>query len=113
MPAQGGTVSALPQSERDFQTAVIQYARLQGWLVAHFHDSRRQVGERLVGDADAKGFPDLVLVRDRLLIRELKSDRGRLSVAQMHWLAALKRAGVDAGVWRPADWREIQRELAR
>ena len=62
-------------SEADFQQAVIELARICGWKVAHFHDSRRQVGDKFVGDADAKGWPDLVLVRgERLLIRELKAD---------------------------------------
>lgn len=101
------------QSERQFQAAVMEYARLQGWRLAHFHDSRRQVGGQLVGDADAAGFPDLVLARERLLIRELKTDRGRLTPQQMEWLSALDRAGVDADVWRPSEWHRITRELAR
>ncbi len=50
------------------------------------------------------GWPDLVMVRDeRLVIRELKSMKGRLTPAQLGWLAALTDAGVDVGVWRPAD----------
>jgi hypothetical protein len=126
MPAQGGTVSVLPQSERDFQTAVIQYARLQGWLVAHFHDSRRQVADRLVGDADAKGFPDLVMTREGFLIfAELKTEKGRVSPAQRQWLDALQlpawwlhgRSGYPPAllrvvVWRPSDWPAIEAELS-
>jgi hypothetical protein len=126
MPAQGGTVSALKQSEREFQAAVIQYARLHGWLVAHFHDSRRQVGDRLVGDADAAGFPDLVMARNGFLIfAELKTERGRVSRAQRQWLDALSlgtwwlqqrpdkpAAGLRVCLWRPSDWPEIERELS-
>ena len=41
--------------ESDFQRAVIEMARLHGWLVYHTHDSRRS----------APGFPDLVLVQGR------------------------------------------------
>ena len=55
-------------TEADFQAAVIDLAEAQGWKVAHFHDSRRWVpthfgGGKWVGDAQAKGWPDLVLVR--------------------------------------------------
>lgn len=59
------------------------------------------------------GWPDLVLWRSRLIVRELKSERGRLSAAQVRVIAALRTAGVDAGVWRPADLEEgrIEEEL--
>ena len=84
-------------SERVFQSHVVQLAQVLGWLVYHTHDSRRS----------APGFPDLVLVhvgQGRVLWRELKSARGRLSVPQREWLDSLEAAGEDAGVWRPEDW---------
>jgi len=64
-----------------------------GWLVYHTHDSRRS----------QPGFPDLVLVRDRVLYRELKAATGRVSAEQQVWLDRLERAGADAAVWRPGD----------
>lgn len=104
---------ALRVSEADFQASVIQFARLHRWRVAHFHDSRRQVGGRMVGDADAAGFPDLVLVRGvRLLVVELKSERGRVKPEQQEWLDALRATGVVmVAVWRPSHWPEIERTL--
>lgn len=94
-------------SESSLQKAVIELARLLGWKVAHFHDSRRQVRPGVfVGDKDAAGFPDLVLVRrNRLVVAELKAEKGRLAPAQTTWLAALLEAGVDVHVWRPEDWQ--------
>ncbi len=91
------------QSENAWRDhTVIPYARLRGWGVYWTHYSKHSPA----------GFPDLVLVRGRvLLMRELKTDRGRLTVAQAHWLMALQAAGVDADVWRPSDWRAIQAEL--
>lgn len=82
--------TSLEVSERQFQQAVIQMARHLGWSVWHHHDSRRQAGGRLVGDLDAKGWPDLALARDRLLLRELKTEKGRLSREQQQTIDTLK-----------------------
>lgn len=91
--------------ERDLQQAVIDLARLLGWLAYHPYDSRRS----------EPGFPDLVLVhpaKGRVLYRELKSERGRLSPAQRKWISALNQAGADADVWYPRHWPEqIKGEL--
>ncbi|HXH05396.1 MAG TPA: hypothetical protein VNI83_02280 [Vicinamibacterales bacterium] len=90
---------------------MIDYARLRGWRVAHFADSRRDVGGgHLVGDRDAAGFPDLVMVRRGCIVfAELKTETGRLRPEQDAWLAAVGqvRCGADcnavhAYVWRPS-----------
>lgn len=83
-------------SESTLQARVIAHARTLGWLVYHTHDSRRS----------QPGFPDLVLVhekQERVLYRELKTQRGRVRPEQTAWLRALTRAGQDAAVWRPTD----------
>ena len=64
-------------NEREFQASIVDLARLCGWRVVHFHDSRREVGGEMVGDSDAKGWPDLTLIRDRILYREVKTEKGR------------------------------------
>lgn len=91
-------------SEKDFQAAVIDLARLCGWKVYHTHDSRRS----------PCGFPDLFLVRgDRVVVLELKTMHGRLTDDQRAWLDALKRAGIDAWLVRPSDWEWIVATLRR
>jgi hypothetical protein len=104
-------------SEGAFQRTVISYAVVNDWLVSHFHDSRRQVkrGGKVVwiGDAAAAGYPDLTLVRERLVIVELKSETGRLRPTQRAWIDRLKAANVETYVWRPSDWTEVERVLAR
>ena len=96
------TCYARQQTEKEFQTVVVQYARLLGYRVYHTHDSRRS----------EPGFPDLVLVREgRLLVAELKRQTGRTSPAQQEWLELLRSAGVDAYIWRPSDWDEITEVL--
>jgi hypothetical protein len=92
-------------TEKDLQNRIMTFARLYGWRVAHFHDSRRQVSAGVfVGDADAKGFPDLALVHPRFgfACLELKREVGRLSVEQREWLDDLAAAGVSALVVRPS-----------
>lgn len=97
--------SQLKQTEKAFERAVVEYAELNGWLVYHTQDSRRS----------NSGFPDLTLVRgDRLVFAELKADRGRLSDAQVDWVHALDLVEhVQAGVFRPSMWSEIEKVLAR
>jgi len=68
-------------------------------------------GWRTAVQYDAQGFPDLVLVRDRVLFAELKNKTGRLTRHQAGWLDALRNAGCEAVVWRPSDWPEIERTL--
>lgn len=97
-------------TEKELQRKVMDLARTCGWHVAHFHDSRRQIpGRGMVGDTDAKGWPDLVLVHSmsgRVLFRELKSDsrKAKVTADQQTWINVLKSAGLDADVWRPGDW---------
>jgi hypothetical protein len=88
-------------TEKVFLARVIECARLFRWKAYHTHDSRYS----------AAGFPDLVLVRERVVFAELKTDRGVISPAQAEWLAKLRRAGAEVHLWRPADWREIERVL--
>ena len=90
-------------TEREWQAQVVQAARLLGWTTYHTHDSRR---------SDA-GWPDLALVRDRLVMAELKTDTGRLSAAQERWLALLKGAGIETHVWRPRDIDQVLDVLKR
>ena len=83
-------------SEKSLQDSVMDLARALGWRAYHTHDSRRSPA----------GFPDLVLVhprQGRLLFRELKTMRGRVTPDQEAWLADLIAAGQDAAVWRPSD----------
>lgn len=93
-----------PLSEAAWQSRVVDYARMCGWWVLHHPDSRR---------ATAAGWPDLTLIRDRLLLAELKTARGRLSPAQQHVHGMLRDVGIEIHVWRPTDWPDVMELLAR
>jgi len=97
-------------TEAEFLSQVIDLARLCGFRVAHFRPGRTAVGGwRTAVQGNAKGFPDLVLVRPgQLLVAELKTERGKLSPEQREWLAAFEAAGVPAYCWTPASWAAIE-----
>lgn len=92
--------------ERDFGLAVEQLCRYVGVRYYHSWSSKHS----------APGWPDYAFVTadDRFLMRELKTERGKLTEAQRQWLKDLQRAGVNADVWRPSDLHSgrIQRELS-
>lgn len=89
--------------ESQFQATVIAIAEQFGWLVYFTRDSR----------GSAPGFPYLVLVRDRILFRELKTDKGKLSNAQSNWQKKLICGGADYDIWRPSDIKQIVHELQK
>jgi hypothetical protein len=102
-------------TEAELQAAVIELAHLRKWRTMHQRPGLTQSGHwRTAVEGTGKGWPDLVLCRDRLVIAELKSAKGLLSVDQQDWLHALKLAGVECHVWKPADWTsgEIEKVLA-
>jgi hypothetical protein len=96
-------VTGYDMPEREFQAEVIRLAKLLGWRVYHTFNSRRS----------ASGFPDLVLVRDRVMYAELKTDRGKPTPLQLEWAQALTGAGAEVYLWRPAELQAIAETLAR
>ena len=91
--------------ERDLQMAVVDLAQLLKWQVAHFRPAMTKAGNWVTPvAADGKGFPDLVLVRDRVLFVELKRADGRLTPEQADWAARLLLAGAEHYIWKPLDW---------
>lgn len=86
-------------TEREWQSRVIDYSRLRSWRCYHAHDSRRS----------EPGLPDLLLARPgRLVVAELKSERGRLTREQAQWLDLLGTvAGVEVYTWRPSSWSQV------
>lgn len=100
----------LGQSEAQFQQQVLDVARLRGWtLVYHPADNvprETKSGKRYLQDVKP-GFPDLVLVRERIVYAELKTMTGRLSKAQQKWRDGILAAGGDWHLWRPSDIVDI------
>lgn len=101
-------------SEAEWQQQVIDLAHIHGWRVYHARPAQNGRGDwRTPVAADGKGWPDLTLVRDKVLFVELKSESGRLTTEQRHWLDALQAAGAHVAVWRPRDFDTVLDTLKR
>ncbi len=107
-------------TENEFQTMVIDCAKLNGWQVAHFRGVRTQRHDGSVFyqtpvQADGKGFPDLVMIRERILIVELKAEKGRTTSEQEVWLQLFDDVlpPNSVFVWKPSQFDEIVKILAR
>lgn len=99
-------------TEAQFQQQVTDLCDLLGWRWNHV---RRSIGkhQRWTTATSVIGWPDLAIWgHGRFLLVELKTDRGKLTAAQRDVLGSLRDAGVDARVWRPRDWDEIEAVLA-
>lgn len=106
----------MKQTESNFQQTVIDFAHLTGWRAVHFRGVRVQRKDGSIYyqtpvQADSKGLPDLILVRERVVWAELKVGKGKLTPEQVDWLDALTAAGQECYIWYPSDWDEIEKVL--
>lgn len=100
-------VTALERAttEAELQVAVIDLARLRGWLVHHTRPARLSSGGWRTPIQGHAGYPDLTMARGgRLVFAELKSQRGRLTPDQAVWINELNGTVAEVYVWRPSDW---------
>ncbi len=86
-------------TEKQWLAQVRDLAGLFGWEAYH----------AFLSIHSPRGWPDLALVRPpRLILAELKTDKGTLSPSQERWLDLLRGCpGVEVFVWRPADIDEV------
>ncbi len=105
-------LSAATMTEEELQNNIIKLAQVLGWLVhaelkARVKKDGQEVWRTQV--QGTKGYPDLTLARDRvLLLRELKSEKGKVSDEQAEWL---EESG--GKIWRPSSWLsgQVEKEL--
>lgn len=94
-------------TESQFMGQVVELAALFGFASVHFRPAQTSRGWRTpVQGPLGKGWPDLVLVRDRdgrLIFAELKDAKGKLSAEQVQVLDILRTTPAEVYVWRPAD----------
>ena len=101
--------------ERDFQKQVTDLAEIYGWQYAHFRPAVTTKGWRTpVSGSLGAGWVDLVLCHPksgRVLLAELKSDKGKLSPHQSEVIETQRTCGLTVHVWRPSDLDWIAQEL--
>ncbi len=95
------STTAVNISEKVWRSQVVALAKTFGWEVYFTWTSIHSPA----------GFPDLVLARDRVIFAELKTEIGRLTDRQTHWLDVLRAAGQECYVWRPSDWETVAQTL--
>lgn len=75
-----------------------------GWTLSYH--TLRSKGSR-------SGFPDRVLIRERVIFAELKREKTKPTPEQIVYLDGLAAAGAEVYLWRPSDLDEIGRVLSR
>jgi hypothetical protein len=84
-------------TEKEWMAQGVSLARTMGWKRYHTYRS----------DRSEPGWPDDALVRDRLILIEWKTEKGKLSDAQKEWIRALLNAQVEVYVCRPRHLEEL------
>lgn len=109
-----------PETEQQLQDAIARFAQMHGWLVAHFRPARTRIledGREIWATPlsyDGRGFPDLVLVRDRVVAIEVKSRTGKPTTEQRLWLYQWHSAtNGDAYLVNPDGFEAMCRILAQ
>jgi hypothetical protein len=104
--------------ESDFKNQLISIATMYGWRVHHDLPSMNAQGRYRTAIQGHAGFPDIVFVKanDRgvggIIFAELKTQIGRLDIAQKEWLEEIRLAGGEWYVWRPSDLAAATDRLA-
>jgi hypothetical protein len=96
LPAPKRRTSVKPRrgDEAIFQMAIIGLIKYRHLWHYHVSDSR----------TCPPGWPDLVILGPGgILMRELKTEVGRLSKEQVSVIGMLEQAGMNVAVWRPSD----------
>ena len=101
-----GDTTAIGLSEKIFQGQVVKAMTERGWWHYHTHDARKS----------DPGFPDIIAGHDehpdRLLIAELKSEEGVVTLDQKQMLDRFARMSCrmkwpEVFLWRPHHWEII------
>lgn len=88
--------------EYEFQHLVIKMAEIEGWSVYHVANVRGQLRCK-----SSVGFPDLLLVRNKIIAWECKIPPNPLSLPQKTWLGLFRSVGVEARMITPDDFDYI------
>lgn len=107
-------------TEAEFQAQIVELAERLGWWWMHVEkrlvsrdDGRDHYRETPTKGPLGKGWPDLVLVRDRVIYVELKALRGTLKPEQKTVRDALRDADAEWYRWDPRDFDEAVAVLTR
>lgn len=93
-----------PTNESELLAAIIDLARMKGFMVCHIRPALTEHGWR-TPISGHPGLPDVILARDgEVWLWEIKSKGQKPTEHQKRWIAA---AGFHARLYYPSDWDEI------
>mgnify|MGYP001577788650 CR=1 FL=1 len=91
-------------SEAEFQSQIVDIARLFGYRIAHFRAGKTVHGWRTPVQGDGAGFPDCVMCKPgRLIFAELKRGKAKPTLEQQAWIDDLATTGAESYLWRTTD----------
>ena len=91
-------------TEKQWQQTVIDLARRLGYeFIYHTWNSRHSPA----------GFPDLVILKDRMIVAELKREDGHLTPEQYFWLLAFIEVTPHVFLWKPSDFDSVVEILTK
>jgi len=95
----GRVMARILITEKQFESQVKDLAIMFNWFYYHTWRSIHSPA----------GFPDCVMIRDeRVIVVELKSEKGKVSPQQEQWLNAFRATKMaEVYVWRPSDFDKI------
>ena len=88
--------------ERDFQKIVIKLAEAEGYKVYHVANAKNQLRSET-----SRGFPDLILLKHKMLVWECKVPPNKCSQEQIEWLNNFQSLGIETAVITPDSWDYI------
>ena len=97
----GLPISLDEMPEKEWMAQAVGLAKQLGWMRYHVLRSK----------GSTPGWPDDALLRERLILVEWKTEKGKLSDAQQDWIRALLQAKVEVYVCRPRHLDELARIL--
>ncbi len=99
-------------NEADLEVWLLDLCRVTGWSTCHFRPAMLKDGRYVTPvSGDGKGFPDYVLAHPgrELVLCELKSEQGRLTLEQTVWKYLLESVkGVRYILVRPSNRDELE-----
>ena len=90
---------------RELQREIIKSANRLGWACATFPPVETARGWRTPAGAQGKGWPDITLVRDRVVFAEVKGT-DTVRPDQRLWANRLLLAGAEVHLWTPVQWED-------
>lgn len=100
-------------TEKQFSQQIEDLLKLYGWRWCHFRPAKTKYGWRTALSGH-QGFPDYIATKSsRLIIFEIKSEKGKMSNDQLLWYLALNLVSgsshgcISVYIWRPSDFDSI------